>query len=124
MLFIPTSSQAVADELSGQLWSLSRTPQARTNEVTSRLFGTRTDANGKVWLEVITDYAIPDHAEAVLDGIAPILAGAGLGEADIADLEALVISLRGQFITPWQFFPQVFKDAAKLEHEITWPARS
>ena len=60
---------------------------------------------------------------AVLDGIADILAGAGIAQAEIDALEALIIASRGGVLTPWQYFPQVFKDDAKEEHEITWPEK-
>lgn len=121
--FVPCSSLEVAQALSAHLWSLSRPPQVRGDETTAYLFGWRTDAAGTVWLCVIPDYEIRVHAEAVLDGINGILAGAGIAPEEIATLEQQVLDARGGVLTPWKYFPQVFKDAAKEEHEIQWPER-
>lgn len=122
--FVPCSSEEVARSLSGALWAISRPPQTRLNERTSLLFDWQLDVDGRCWLIVITDYVIRVHAETVLDGIADILAGAGIAQEDIDALAALVIAKRGQTMTPWEYFPQVFKDASKLEHEINWPERA
>lgn len=122
--FVPCSSLEVAQTLSAHLWSLSRPPQVRGDEATAYLFDWRTDAQGVTWLAVVTDYAIPVHGDAVLDGIADILSGAGIGAQEITELEQTVLARRGQTLTPWQFFPQVFQHASKLQTEITWPSRT
>lgn len=122
--YIPCSSLEVAQMLSAHLWSLEQPAHLRQDTTTAYLFGRQQDASGQWWLEVVTDYAIRVHAEAVLDGIADILAGAGLDVAAVSELESLVLAKRGQVITPWEFFPLVFKDAALPSEQINWPARA
>lgn len=111
--FVPTSTAEVAESLSRALWYLSRHAELAPTEGTVRLFPWITDTEGHIWLQVRTDYAIPVHAEAVIDGIEPILLGAGISQVEVDGLAALIISLRGQTMTPWQYFPQVFQDASK-----------
>lgn len=123
--FVPCSSLEVAQAISGALWNLTRPPGARApDEVSAFWCVWRVDAAGQWWIQVQTDEGIPVHAQAEIDGIAPILLNAGIAQADIDALAALIESMRGQRMTPWQFFPQVFKDASKLETEITWPERA
>lgn len=120
--FIPCSSLAVAEAISAHLWSLSRPPDVRDpDESTAYLFDWRQDASGVWWLVVITDYVIPVHAEAVLDGIADILQAAGISQQEIDALAAVVIANRNGSMTPWDYFPQAFKDASRLDTEIQWP---
>lgn len=116
--FVPTSSAEVAEALSRALWHLSRPADLAPTEGTVRLFPWITDTQGGIWLQVRTDYAIPVHAEAVIDGIEPILLGAGISQNDVDALAALIVSLRGQTMTPWQYFPQVFQDASQTREEM------
>ena len=78
------------------------------------------DTEGKRWLIVETTFTIPVHAEAVLDGIAAILQpwiDGGYLPADTNDaLAAFVESKRGQNLTVYEAFPQLFKDMS-LTHE-------
>ena len=111
--YVPTSSAEVAEAMSQSLWHLSRPAKVAAQEGTVRLFPWLTDTAGHVWLQVQTEYVIPVHAEAVIDGIEPILLGAGISQVEVDGLAALIISLRGQTMTPWQYFPQVFQDASK-----------
>lgn len=123
--FVPCSSLAVAETISAHLWSLSRPPDVREpDEATAYLFDWRQDAAGTWWLAVITDYVIPVHVEAVLDGIADILQAAGISQQEIDTLAAVVIANRGGIMTPWDYFPQAFKDASRTEEQITWPTRA
>jgi hypothetical protein len=123
--FVPTSSRAVAETISANLWSLSRPESVRLpGEVSAFWCDLRSDAAGNWWLRVDTEESIPMHSEAVLNGIADILGNAGVTQAEIDALDALIITSRGQQLTPWQYFPQSFKDASKEEHEITWPVRT
>lgn len=110
--------------MSTQLWSLSRPPQVRGAGETMYLFHWRQDVSGVWWLEVIEDFQIYVHPEAVLNGIADILAGAGVAQAELDALAALVVSRRGGMLTPWEYFPGVFKDAAKEESQINWPQKA
>lgn len=116
--FVPSSA---AEPLSDALWSLSRPPGMRGDDVTSRLFGWIDDLTGARWLVVDTEHRIPVHAEAVLGGIAEILApwvGHGIAQQDIDALGMAVESHRGGVMTPWEFFPQVFKDLSKTQEDM------
>jgi len=122
--FVPASSEANAALMSSHLWSLSRPESIREpGEISADWCVVRPDAAGQWWLQVETDEAIFVHPTAVLDGIADLLLAVGIPQASIGALDALVISLRGQTMTPWQFFPEPFRAASKLEHEIQWPSR-
>lgn len=124
MKYVPADTLETAMAMSEALWMLSRPVSVRVpGEVTARLFEARTDAAGGVWLAVIEDYQISVHAEAALNGIADILAGAGVAQAELDALAALVVSRRGGMLTPWEYFPQAFKDSAKTWEQINWPQK-
>jgi len=116
--FVPTSSAEVAESLSRAMWHLSRPQEVAASEGTVRLFPWLQDVNGAAWLQVRTDYKIAVHDEAVLNGIEDVLAGAGIAKADIDALAALVISKRGGTMTPWGYFPQLFKDLSQTREQL------
>lgn len=120
--YVPTSDAQKAETLTEALWSLSRPPQVRSNEVTDQMFPTITALNATVWLVVDTEFDIPVHAEAVLDGIADVLQpwiDAGILAADTNTLLAAYIeSKRRQRMCPWDVFPQFFKDRSKTLAEM------
>jgi hypothetical protein len=70
--------------------------------------------DGSLWLMVDTTFTIRVHELAVLDGIADILQpwiDDGSLPADTNDvLAAFVESKRGQDLTVYEAFPQLFKD--------------
>lgn len=118
IVFIPST---VAELLSDCLWGLACPPDQRQG-VTTKLFPWVTDLNGSQWLVVDTDYSIPVHPEAILDGIADILQpwiDQGHLPADTNDnLAALVESLRGQRLTVYDAFPPLFKSMTKTREQM------
>ena len=76
----------------------------------------------KRWLVVDTTFTIPVHAEAELDGIADILQpwiAEGYLPVDTNDtLVAFIESKRGQMLTVYDAFPQLFKDLSKTRQEM------
>ena len=130
ILYIPTSGTNTAQALSNALWGLARPMSVRGDDVTQEMFGSMTMGNASVWLQVDTEFTIPVHAEAELDGIADILqpfVDAGQLPADTnATLAAFIESKRGSTLVVYQAFPQFFKDQAKTQAELQtlglWPA--
>lgn len=117
-LFVPSSA---AEPLSAALWQIARPAGARRPRLTTRLFPWVTDTGGGRWLVVETEFSIPVHGEAGLGSIADILqpwVGHGLEQAEIDALAGVVESHRGGRMTPWAFFPQVFKDLSKTHAEM------
>lgn len=106
-----------AQPLSNALWAMARPSEVRSVADTQYLFGWIDDTTGNRWLVVETDYEIPVHPLAELNGIADIIRpwiDAGNLPADTnATLAALIESKRGGRLVPWQAFPQFFKDQAK-----------
>jgi len=105
---------AAAEPLSLALWGLTRPPEVRGGNDTQYLFPWITALDGSLWLAVETEYSILVHADAVLDGIADILQpfiDAGQLPADTNDnLASYIAANRGQVITVYSAFPQLFKD--------------
>ena len=130
ILYIPTSGTSTAQALSNALWGLARPVSVRGNDVTQEMFGSMTMGNASVWLQVDTEFTIPVHAEAELDGIADILqpfVDDGQLPADTnATLAAFIESKRGSSLVVYQAFPQFFKNQAKSQAELQtlglWPA--
>jgi len=128
--YIPTSGGDVARALSNALWGLARPVAIRGNDVTQEMFGSVTMSNASVWLQVDTEFTIPVHPDAVLDGIADILQpfiDAGQLPPDTnTDLEAFITASRGGTMIPYNAFPQLFKDQAKSQAELQtlnlWPS--
>lgn len=117
--YVPSSA---AEPLSEALWSLTRPPEVRQANDTSKMFAWVDDADGKRWLIVETTFTIPVHAEAVLDSIADILQpwiDGGHLPADTNDaLAAFVESKRGQNLTVYEAFPQLFKDMSLTQEQM------
>ena len=119
MKYIPSSA---AQPLSDALWGLSVPENLRGSNTTQFLFEWVDALNGDRYLIVDTECAVHVHPDAVLDGIADILQpwiDAGHLPADTnTQLEALIISKRGQSLTVYDAFPQLFKDMAKSQQQM------
>ena len=117
IVLIPSS---VAETLSEALWRLAN-PHT-TSAATKSMFGIVTDAHGGQWIQVLTDYTITVHPEAVLNGIAAILQpwiDAGHLPADTNEtLTAFVETKRGQALTVYDAFPPLFKGMAKTREQM------
>jgi len=119
--YVPSSQ---AEPLSDALWALTRPPQVRDPKDTSKMFGWVDDLQtpSKRWLVVDTTFTIPVHAEAELDGIADILQpwiDDGYLPADTnTNLAVFVESKRGELLTVYDAFPQLFKDMSKTTQEM------
>lgn len=117
--YVPSSA---AEALSHALWALTRPPQVRTPKDTTCMFGWVDDVNGDRWLEVDSEYETSVHPEAELGGIADILQpwiDAGYLPSGVnADLTAYVESKRGGRMTPWEAFPQLFKERSKSHQDM------
>jgi hypothetical protein len=120
--YIPTSGEAVASQLTNALWSLSRPPAVRGDAITQAMFPTITALNGSVWLAVDTEFDIPVHSEAELDGIADVLQpwidDGSLPTNTNAMLAAHIEASRGGRMVPWDAFPQLFKDQSKTHEQM------
>lgn len=102
-----------AERLSIALWDLAR--PVRTAGETARMFHV-VDAEGVSYLEVDTEFAFVVHPAAVLGELAEILESRLSAEA-IEDLEALVLSLRGERVVACTAFAGVFNGQALPEPE-------
>ncbi len=114
--YVPSSA---ADTLSRMLWTLADPQPTRG---TTAMFPTVRALDDSLWLQVETTFSVPVHPDAVLDGIADILQpwiDQGHLPADTnTQLAALVESLRGQRLTVYDAFPQLFKDMSKTHAEM------
>lgn len=119
--FVPSSA---AETLSDALWGLARPPQYRGTGDTTKMFPWVDDLQvpSHRWLIVDTNFMIPVHAEAELDGIADILQpwiDSGHLPADTnTTLSAFIESKRGQDLTVYDAFPQLFKDLSMSYAEM------
>lgn len=117
--FIPTTHTA-GPALTAALWRLHAPPgQGETTGFGSVIQAF--DGTGE-WLCIDTEAVIRVHPEAVLDGIADILQpwiDEGSLPADTNTvLEAFVESKRGQDLTVYEAFPQLFKDMSLTTAEM------
>lgn len=108
--FVPGTQ---VEPLTRALWRLA-VPDPETG-ATDKMFEVVTALDdGATWLMVDTTFTIRVHADAMLDGIADILQpwiDSGHLPANTNDtLAALVESKRGQDLTVYDAFPQLFKD--------------
>lgn len=108
--FVPGTQ---VEPLTRALWRLA-VPDPQTG-ATDQMFEVVTALDdGATWLMVDTTFTIRVHELAVLDGIADILQpwiDDGALPADTNDvLAAFVESKRGQDLTVYEAFPQLFKD--------------
>jgi hypothetical protein len=119
--YVPSSAAA---DLTVALWGLARPPELRGPSDTCAMFGWVDDLQTppKRWLEVDTEFTIIVHPEAVLDGIADILQpwiDEGYLPADTnINLAAFVESKRGQSLTVYDAFPDLFKQMSKTREEM------
>jgi len=78
--------------------------------------------DGALWLLVDTTFTIRVHQDAVLDGIADILQpwidDGSLPPNTNDNLSAFIESMRGQMLTVYDAFPQLFKDMSKDTAEM------
>lgn len=108
--FVPGTQ---VEPLTRALWRLA-VPDPETG-ATNQMFEVVTALDdGSLWLMVDTTFTIRVHPDAVLDGIADILQpwiDSGHLPADTNEvLAAFVESKRGQDLTVYEAFPQLFKD--------------
>lgn len=119
--FVPTSSSS-AVPLTEALWGLSRPTEVRGARDTRAMFAIVTATDASVWLMVDTEFDIPVHQDAVLNGIADVLQpwiDSGELPSDTNEvLAAFIESKRGGRMIPWEAFPQLFKDASKSREEL------
>lgn len=118
--YVPTSSTA-AEPLTQALWRLTN-PAPASGETVAMFAIVQRESDGSLWLEVDTEFTIPVHADAVLDGLADILQpwidAGNLPPTTNSSLEAFIYSKRGGAMTPWEAFPQLFHDLSKTAPEI------
>ena len=119
--YVPSSA---AEALTVALWGLARPAHLRTDSDTWGMFGFVDDLQTPSirWLEVDTEFTIQVHAEAELDGIADILQpwidDGSLPANTNTLLAAFIESKRGQSLTVYDAFPQLFKDLSKTQAEM------
>ncbi len=116
--YIPASQ---AEPLTRALWRLAVPNPAEGD--TDKMFEVITALDdGALWLEVDTTFTILVHAEAELDGIADILQpwidDGSLPANTNTMLAAFIESKRGQSLTVYDAFPQLFKDLSKTQAEM------
>jgi hypothetical protein len=122
MIRYVTSSSAAL--LSTSLWGLARPPEYRGELDTQCMFPWIDDLQTppKRWLIVDTEFTIPVHPEAVLDGVADVLQpwidGGHLPADTNTVLAEFVESKRGQNLVVYDAFPQFFKDLSKTYAEM------
>lgn len=117
--FVPGTQ---VEPLTRVLWRLA-VPEPETG-ATDKMFEVFDDLQtpSQRWLMVDTTFAIRVHEQAVFDGIADILQpwiDDGYLPADTnTNLAAFVESKRGEMLTVYDAFPQLFKDMSKTTHEM------
>ncbi len=117
--YVPVSGGSeTAQTLSVAMWELHRTPEQIAAEATSRCFDIVTALDASIWLVCDTELTVAVHAEAVIDGIGPILLGAGRPQNEVNAIEQAIIAARGGEMNLWTHFPQVFKDVSKTRAEM------
>lgn len=117
--YVPvTGGPSTAETLSVAMWQLHRTPEQIATEATARCFEVIAALDGSTWLVCDDELTVAVHAQAEIDGIAPILLGAGLPQSEVDAVEAAIIAARGGEMNLWQHFPQLFKDASKTRAEM------
>jgi hypothetical protein len=119
IIYVPSSA---AEELSRELWALSRPTTIHQSGDTEFMFGWIDDLSGQRWIEVHDDFSIVIHPDAELGGIANILQpwiDAGDLPSDTnAQLAAFIESKRGQRLVVYDAFPQFFKDVGKTYEQM------
>lgn len=119
IIYVPSSA---AEELSRELWALSRPITISQPGDTEFMFGWIDDVVGQRWIEAHDDFSIIIHPDAELGGIADILQpwiDAGHLPADTnAQLAAFIESKRGQRLVVYDAFPQFFKNMGKTYEQM------
>jgi hypothetical protein len=119
IIYVPSSA---AEELSRELWALSRPATVSQPGDTEFMFGWTDDIVGQRWIEVHDDFSIIIHPDAELGGIAQVLQpwiDAGRLPADTGtQLATLLDSKRGQRVVIYDVFPQLFKDMGKTYEQM------
>jgi hypothetical protein len=119
IIYVPSSA---AEELSRELWALSRPATVSQQGDTEFMFGWIDDIVSQRWIEVHDDFSIVIHPEAELGGIANILQpwiDAGRLPSDTnTQLAVLLDSKRGQSLIVYDAFPQLFKDMGKTYEQM------
>jgi hypothetical protein len=86
------------------------------------MFPVITALDGSKWLQVNTEFSVPVHPDAILDGIADILQpwiDGGQLPADTNEvLAALVETKRGQRLVVWEAFPALFQNLSKTHAQM------
>jgi hypothetical protein len=86
------------------------------------MFPVITALDGSKWLRVNTEFSVPVHPGAILDGIADILQpwiDGGQLPADTNEvLAALVETKRGQRLVVWEAFPNLFQNLSKTYSQM------
>ena len=120
--YVPTSSPDTCAMLSSALWGLAMPPKDRGSNTTTGLFPCVKAVTGSFWMQVDIDSLINIHPEAERDWIADILQpwidNGDLPADTNSNLAALIEASRGGTLTPWQFFPDFFKNASKTQDEM------
>jgi len=117
--FVPASQ---GEPLTLALWRLA-VPDPETG-ATDKMFEVFDDLQtpSQRWLMVDTTFSIRVHEQAVLDGIADILQpwidGGYLPADTNTNLAAFVESKRGEMLTVYEAFPQLFKDMSKTTQDM------
>jgi len=116
--FVPGTQ---VETLTRALWRLA-VPDPETG-ATDKMFEVITALDdGSRWLMVDTTFTIRVHEQAVLDGIVDILQpwiDDGYLPADTnTNLAVFVESKRGELLTVYDAFPQLFKDMSKTTQEM------
>jgi hypothetical protein len=116
--FVPASQ---AEPLTRALWRLAVPSPAP--DATDQMFEVITALDdGALWLLVDTTFTIRVHQDAVLDGIADILQpwidDGSLPPNTNDNLSAFIESMRGQMLTVYDAFPQLFKDMSMTTEEM------
>ena len=117
--FVPASQ---GEPLTRALWRLA-VPDQETG-ATDKMFEVFDDLQtpSQRWLMVDTTFAIRVHEQAVFDGITDILQpwiDQGYLASDTnTNLAVFVESKRGEMLTVYDAFPQLFKDMSKTTQEM------
>jgi hypothetical protein len=110
---------AAAETLTQLLWTLTDPDPTRG---TAAMFPVITALDGSKWLQVNTEFSVPVHPDAILDGIADILQpwiDGGQLPADTNEvLAALVEAKRGQRLVVWEAFPNLFQSLSKTYSQM------
>ncbi len=122
IVYIPTSSAAIAQSLSTALWQLSQPPRAQAGRATKDLFLCLQTKDGSSWLVVDTELSVTIHPEAELGEIVTVLEPWIFEELlpanTLSELAKLVNSSKGSMLNLWSAFPELFKAQARTKEQL------